>query len=102
MKKNKDKDKGVIKFVKEHEAALKKRDKSRDLWLVWATKADNRGREVTDLRAIEETATGADFVKEILNRDESEADVFIEKRISHHIYGHRDIQVARRFARIGE
>lgn len=79
---------------------LKKREKSRDLWLVWVTKTDRRGMDVTDLRSIEETATGADFVKEVMALNEPEAEVFIEKRCSNHIYGHRDIELARRMGRI--
>jgi hypothetical protein len=89
----------VREFADTHEQKLKRREKQRDIWLVWAT-MDVRGREVTDLRAVEETSTGADFVKEILERDEPGVEVFVEKRVTHHIYGHRDIEVARRFARM--
>lgn len=89
----------VEEFAERHAKTLRRRDKQRDIWLVWATQ-EVRGRDVTDLRSVEETATGTDFVKEILERDEPGTEVFIEKRITHHIYGHRDIEVARRFARI--
>lgn len=85
----------VSSWLEVNEKNLKPRP-SRDVWLVWATRKDHRGQEVTDMRSIEETELGADFVKAILARDEPDATIWIEKRITHHIYAHRDVAMALR------
>lgn len=90
-------------FDKDYPEECKARDLRRDLWLVWQSRIDNLiGRPVADLRAIEETEAGAEFVKAILKRDEPHLQVHIESRVSHHIYAWRDMALAMRFSRIGK
>jgi hypothetical protein len=92
-----EKEKPADRFARFPES-LRDQRRSRDVWLVWATKTDHRGAEVTDLRSIEESELGSEFVKECLAMNEPEAEVFIEKRVTHHIYAQRNIEMTRRLA----
>jgi hypothetical protein len=65
------------------------------IFFLWVRKNAPSGLEMVDLRAVDTSKELVELHREMVIRDEPDATgVWIEERVTNHLYGHRDVRLA--------
>jgi len=71
----------------------------RKIWLVWTRWTYPNGNPCVSLRAVDESGAIATRHKKMLEMENPEQDVWIERSLSNHCYGARDVVMAGMFTK---
>jgi xanthosine utilization system XapX-like protein len=65
------------------------------IYLIWVRKNAPSGLEIVDLRGVDTSKELVETHKMVIMRDEPDATgVWIEERVTNHLYGQRDVRLA--------